>query len=186
MPAPKFPDVSTVTGAKLHTTLGTIEVKLFSKECPNTVGNFVGLAEGTIPWTRSNGQPGTGPLYSKVPFHRIIKGFMIQGGDAKGNGTGEPGYVIKDELWEGAKHDRAGLLCMANRGPNTNGAQFFITDDRAPHLDVSYTIFGECAPVDTVHAIANVSVIGERPATTVTIKKITIAREKAAAAPAAK
>ena len=86
------------------------------------------------------------PAYDGTSFHRIIKGFMIQGGDAKGNGSGEPGYVIKDELWEGAKHDRAGLLCMANRGPNTNGAQFFITDAAAAHLDTSYTIFGECAP----------------------------------------
>ena len=80
---------------------------------------------------------------------------MIQGGDQNGNGTGEPGYVIPDELWPGSKHDRAGLLCMANRGPNTNGAQFFITDAPAAWLDKSYTIFGSCTPTSVVHTIAN-------------------------------
>lgn len=169
--------------ATIDTSKGALTCKLFEDKAPVTVANFVGLATGKRPWKDGDGWV-TRPAYDGTTFHRIIKGFMIQGGDAKGNGTGEPGYVVKDELWEGAKHDRAGLLCMANRGPNTNGAQFFITDDRAPHLDASYTIFGECAPVDTVHSIANVSVIGERPATTVTIKKVTIAREKPAAAPA--
>jgi peptidyl-prolyl cis-trans isomerase A (cyclophilin A) len=103
---------------------------------------------------------------------------MIQGGDPKGNGTGEPGYVFQDEIWDGAKHDRAGLLCMANRGPNTNGAQFFITDASAPHLDRGYTIFGECAPVSVVHAIANVPVQRERPVTDVIISSVEIARKK--------
>ena len=93
------------------------------------------------------------------------------------NGTGEPGYVIPDELWNGAHHDRAGLICMANRGPNTNGAQFFIPDDAAAHLDGNYTIFGECAPVQTVHDIANIPVAGERPRETVTIKTVTISRD---------
>ncbi len=173
--------------ATIDTSKGALTCKLFEDKAPITVANFVGLATGKRPWKDTTTDSWVSrPAYDGTIFHRIIKGFMIQGGDAKGNGSGEPGYVIKDELWEGAKHDRAGLLCMANRGPNTNGAQFFITDDRASHLDVSYTIFGECAPVDTVHAIANVSVIGERPATPVTIKKVTIAREKPAAAPAGK
>ena len=126
---------------------GTLTCKLFDDKAPITVANFVGLARGTRPWKDPSGQVGQrSPRTTGRTFHRIIKGFMIQGGDAKGNGSGEPGYVIKDEIWEGAKHDRAGLLCMANRGPNTNGAQFFITDASAPHLDGSYTIFGECAP----------------------------------------
>ncbi len=173
--------------ATIDTSKGTLTCKLFEDKAPVTVANFVGLATGKRSWK----DPATDawvnrPAYDGTTFHRIIKGFMIQGGDAKGNGTGEAGYVIKDEIWEGAKHDRAGLLCMANRGANTNSAQFFITDDRAAHLDGGYTIFGECAPVDTVHAIASVPVIGERPASTVTIKKVTIAREKPAAAPAAK
>ena len=131
---------------------------------PKTVENFKKLA-------RTN-------FYDGTAFHRIIKGFMIQGGDAKGNGTGEPGYVIKDEVWEGAKHDKPGLLCMANRGPNTNGAQFFITDAAAAHLDGGYTIFGECAPVEVVHDIANVSVAGEHPTQTVTIKSVTFSRDE--------
>ena len=101
---------------------------------------------------------------------------MIQGGDPLGSGRGEPGYVIKDEIWSGAKHDRAGLLCMANRGHDTNGAQFFITDDAAAHLDGNYTIFGECTPVDTVHLIANVAVAGERPREPVAINRVRISR----------
>jgi peptidyl-prolyl cis-trans isomerase A (cyclophilin A) len=105
---------------------------------------------------------------------------MIQGGDPKGNGSGEPGYVIKDEIWQGAAHDKPGLLCMANRGPNTNGAQFFITDAAAMHLTKAgtYTIFGECAPVETVHDIASTPVLGERPANPITIKTVTISRDE--------
>ncbi len=118
------------------------------------------------------------PAYDGTTFHRIIQGFMIQGGDPVGNGSGEPGYVIKDEIWEGAKHDRAGLLCMANRGHNTNGAQFFVTDAAAAHLDNNYTIFGECAPVEVVHDIAASPLSGERPTTPITIKSVTISRDE--------
>ena len=165
--------------AKIDTSKGALTCKLLEDKAPNTVANFVGLARGTRPWKDpSTGTWVTKPAYDGTVFHRIIKGFMIQGGDPKGNGSGEPGYVIKDEIWEGAKHDRAGLLCMANRGHNTNGAQFFVTDAAAAHLDNNYTIFGECAPVDTVHAIASVPLNGERPETPVTIKSITVAREK--------
>ena len=96
---------------------------------------------------------------------------MIQGGDPKKNGSGEPGYVIPDEVWEGAKHDRAGLLCMANRGKNTNGAQFFITDAAAAHLDSGYTIFGECGPVDVIHKIAEVPVVRDQPQTPPDIRR---------------
>jgi peptidyl-prolyl cis-trans isomerase A (cyclophilin A) len=110
-------------------------------------------------------------------FHRVIKGFMIQGGDAKKNGSGEAGYVIPDEVWAGAHHDRAGLLCMANRGPNTSSAQFFITDAAAPHLDSGYTIFGECGPVDVIHNIASVETTGDRPKTPPDIKKVTVTRK---------
>lgn len=167
--------------AKIDTSKGAVTCKLFEDKAPNTVANFVGLARGTRPWK----DPATGtwvtrPAYNGTVFHRIIKGFMIQGGDPKGNGSGEPGYVIKDELWEGAKHDRAGLLCMANRGHDTNGAQFFITDAAAAHLDHNYTIFGECAPVDVVHTIASVPLNGERPETPVNIKSVTVARENPA------
>ncbi len=165
--------------AKIDTSKGVLQCKLFDDKAPITVANFIGLATGKRAWKDpSSGQWVNKPAYDGTGFHRIIKGFMIQGGDAKGNGSGEPGYVIKDELWEGAKHDRAGLLCMANRGPNTNGAQFFITDAAAAHLDSSYTIFGECAPVEVVHDIAAVPTgMQDRPQTPVTIKTITISRD---------
>jgi peptidyl-prolyl cis-trans isomerase A (cyclophilin A) len=165
--------------AKIETNKGTLQCKLLDDKAPITVANFIGLATGKRAWKDPrSGEWVNKPAYDGTTFHRIIKGFMIQGGDPKGNGSGEPGYVIKDELWDGAKHDKAGLLCMANRGPNTNGAQFFITDAPAPHLDTSYTIFGECAPVEVVHDIANVSVAGEHPTQPVTIKSVTISRDE--------
>ncbi len=162
--------------ATIKTSSGELKCKLLDDKAPNTVANFVGLATGKRPWKDSSGKWVSRSAYDGTTFHRIIKGFMIQGGDAKGNGSGEPGYVIADELWPGAKHDRAGLLCMANRGPNTNGAQFFITDAAAPHLDKSYTIFGECSPEATVHAIAGVEVAGEKPAKKITIESVKISR----------
>jgi len=149
--------------ATIETDVGNLECKLYEDKAPITVANFVGLARGVRPWKNPEGQWVKKPAYDGTIFHRIIKGFMIQGGDPKGIGSGEPGYVIPDEIWENALHDRAGLLCMANRGPNTNGAQFFITDALAKHLDNGYTIFGECGPEETVHKLASVEVQGERP-----------------------
>ena len=170
--------------ATMDTSNGTLSCKLYDDKAPITTANFIGLANGTRTWKDPTGKWVNKPAYDGTTFHRIINGFMIQGGDAKGNGSGEPGYVIPDEMW-GGKHDRAGLLCMANRGPNTNGAQFFITDAAAAHLDRSYTIFGECSPVETEHAIASVPVHGESPVTPVIIKSIKIAREHPGAAGAA-
>jgi peptidyl-prolyl cis-trans isomerase A (cyclophilin A) len=163
--------------ATIETSLGKLECNLFDDKAPITVANFVGLARGIRPWKTPGGTWEKKPAYDGTIFHRIIKGFMIQGGDALKNGTGEPGYVIPDEVWEDAVHDRAGLLCMANRGKNTNGAQFFITDAAAAHLDNGYTIFGECSPEALVHQIASVPVSRERPETPVDIKKITITRK---------
>jgi peptidyl-prolyl cis-trans isomerase A (cyclophilin A) len=162
--------------ATIATSNGSMTCKLYDDKAPNTVANFVGLARGVRPWKDPQGDWVKRAAYDGTTFHRIIKGFMIQGGDPVGNGTGEPGYVIKDELWPGAKHDRAGLLCMANRGHDTNGQQFFITDAAAAHLDGNYTIFGECSPEQTVHDIASVPLSGEKPVTPVTIKSVTIAR----------
>jgi peptidyl-prolyl cis-trans isomerase A (cyclophilin A) len=168
--------------AKIDTSKGALECKLYEDKAPITVANFVGLAMGKRPWKSPEGTWVTKPAYDGTGFHRIIRGFMIQGGDPAGNGSGEPGYVIPDEKWDGAKHNRAGLLCMANRGPNTNGAQFFITDAAAPHLDASYTIFGECAPEQTIHDIAAVQTgPRDKPLTPVAIKTVTIQREKPAA-----
>jgi len=166
--------------AKIDTSKGPITCKLYDDKAPLTVANFVGLARGIRPF-KDPKKPGDNvwvkrPWYDGTTFHRIIKGFMIQGGDPIGTGTGEPGYVIPDELWAGSKHDRAGLLCMANRGHNTNGAQFFITDAAAAHLDNNYTIFGECSPDATIHDIASVSVKGDHPDTPPAIKTVTISR----------
>ncbi len=162
--------------ATITTNQGVISCKLLDTKAPLTVANFIGLAQGTRKWKAPNGQWVNTPAYDGTTFHRIIKGFMIQGGDAKGDGTGEPGYVVPDEIWAGATHDRVGQLCMANRGPNTNGQQFFITDAAATFLDGKYTIFGECTPAEVIHKIALVPVQGERPAAPVTIKSVTIAR----------
>jgi peptidyl-prolyl cis-trans isomerase A (cyclophilin A) len=164
--------------ATIKTSKGELRCKLFEDKAPVAVANFVGLARGTRPFKDKN-QWVTRAAYDGTTFHRVIKGFMVQGGDPQGTGRGEPGYVFKDELWtgNGSKHDRPGLLCMANRGPDTNGMQFFITDASAPHLDRSYTIFGECAPVSVVHAIANVPTeSGDRPTADVTIDKVEISR----------
>jgi peptidyl-prolyl cis-trans isomerase A (cyclophilin A) len=162
--------------ATIDTSHGKMTCTLLADKAPITVANFVGLARGTRPWKDASGHWVSKPAYDGTTFHRIIKGFMIQGGDAKGDGTGEPGYVIPDEIW-GGHHDHAGELCMANRGPNTNGAQFFITDASAPHLDRSYTIFGECEPEPVVHMIAGVPTgAQDKPQSPVTIRKITITR----------
>jgi peptidyl-prolyl cis-trans isomerase A (cyclophilin A) len=173
--------------ATIETDMGKLECRLFDDKAPITVANFIGLARGTRPWKNPEGEWVKKPAYDGTVFHRIIKGFMIQGGDAKKNGTGEAGYVIPDEVWEDARHDRPGLLCMANRGPNTNSAQFFITDAAAAHLDYNerdprssgYTIFGECGPIDLVHKIASVEMDrGDKPKKAPEIKKVSITRKK--------
>ncbi len=163
--------------ATIETSMGKLECKLWDDKAPITVANFVGLARGARPWKTPDGKWEKKPAYDGTKFHRIIKGFMIQGGDPKGNGSGEPGYVIPDEVWEDASHDRAGLICMANRGPNTNGQQFFITDAPATFLDDGYTIFGECGPEELIHKLASVEVAGERPKDPPEIKHITVTRK---------
>ena len=171
--------------ATIRTSRGDLKCKLFDDKAPVAVANFVGLARGTRPF-KEKGKWVTRAAYDGTSFHRVIKGFMVQGGDPAGTGRGEPGYVFKDELWQGGRHDRPGLLCMANRGPDTNGMQFFITDASAPHLDRSYTIFGECAPVSVVHAIANVPTdANDHPEKDVTIEKVEISRGGGAAGPPA-
>jgi len=169
--------------ATIDTSHGKLTCTLLADKAPITVANFVGLARGTRPWKDPTGHWVTRPAYDGTTFHRVIKDFMIQGGDAKGDGSGEPGYVIPDEMW-GGHHDHVGQLCMANRGPNTNGAQFFITEAGKPHLDSSYTIFGECEPEAVIHMIAGVPTgAQDRPTTPVTIRKITITRGASGAVP---
>ena len=165
--------------ATIETSKGLLRCRLFDDKAPVTVANFIGLATGKRTWKDPlRGQWVNRPAYDGTTFHRVIKGFMIQGGDPKGNGSGEPGYTFKDEMW-GGKHDRPGLLSMANRGPDTNGAQFFITDAPSTHIDASYTIFGECAPLDVVHEIASVPTTGEKPTVPVVIKHVGITRSSA-------
>ncbi len=169
--------------ASIETGYGTIQCKLFPDKAPRTVANFVGLARGLRPfWDAKQAAWVKRPLYDGTTFHRTIAGFMIQGGDQLGDGTGEVGYEIPDELAPGLAHDRAGLLCMANRGPNTNGGQFFITDAAAPHLTQmkSYTIFGECAPLDVISRIARAprpQPGSERPDPPVPIVRVQITKQ---------
>jgi peptidyl-prolyl cis-trans isomerase A (cyclophilin A) len=169
--------------ASIETSLGTFQCDLYDDKAPLTVANFVGLARGLRPfWDASQGAWVKRPLYDGTTFHRVIPGFMIQGGDHMGNGTGDVGYNVVDELHPSLKHDRAGLLCMANKGPNTNGGQFFITDAATPHLTAmhTYTIFGDCKPLELVHKIATVPKKyegGETPAEPVTIKSVKITRK---------
>lgn len=127
--------------ANFVTKKGTITTQLYYKETPLTVANFVALAEGTHPEVKPEYKGK--PFYNGLKFHRVIAKFMIQGGDPKGDGSGEPGYVFADEIVPNLKHDSAGILSMANRGPGTNGSQFFITHLPTPHLDGRHTVFGK-------------------------------------------
>lgn len=161
--------------ATLHTSAGELVCELWPTKAPVTVANFVGLARGVRQWRDPRlAQWIQQPAYDGAPFHRVIKGFMIQGGDPTGTGRGEPGYVIKDEIWPGSTHDRRGLLCMANRGPDTNGMQFFITDGKAKHLDGEYTIFGECASHRVLDLIADSEVDGDRAVNPVIIERVSV------------
>jgi peptidyl-prolyl cis-trans isomerase A (cyclophilin A) len=167
------------TYAKFSTSHGAFTIRLFEKDAPKTVANFVGLAEGTQKWT----DPKTGasverPFYDGLVFHRIIDGFMIQGGDPLGNGTGGPGYKFGDEFHPQLRHDKAGILSMANAGPNTNGSQFFITLAPTPHLDNRHSVFGEVVEgLDVVRRIGSVATgRQDRPVEPVTIDRVTIER----------
>ena len=144
--------------ATLKTTMGDIVLLLFEERAPKTVVNFVGLATGTKEWTDPRtGQRVRRPLYHGTIFHRVIPNFMIQGGDPLGTGTGGPGYRFEDEFHPDLKHSKAGILSMANAGPNTNGSQFFITHQATPWLDGKHTVFGEVVKGQEVFkAIGNV------------------------------
>jgi peptidyl-prolyl cis-trans isomerase A (cyclophilin A) len=165
--------------AHFDTSEGRFMVRFFDKEAPRTVENFVGLAEGTRDFKDpKTGQTAKRPYYDGIIFHRVIDGFMIQGGDPLGQGYGGPGYNFADEFHESLKHDRAGLLSMANAGPNTNGSQFFITLAPTPHLDNRHSIFGEVIEgLDVVQKIGRVKTDrNDRPLTPVVMKKVTVER----------
>lgn len=167
--------------AIVSTSLGDIRITLFADQAPTTVRNFTELAEGTKEWTDPRVRSkSTAPLYNGTIFHRVIPGFMIQGGDPLGTGTGGPGYRFEDEFHPELTFDKPYLLAMANAGPNTNGSQFFITVAPTTWLNFKHSIFGEVADQasrDVVDAIAAVETgAQDRPKTDVTINSITIER----------
>ncbi len=170
--------MATKTVATIDTNKGQIQVELFPNHAPKTVRNFIGLATGDIEWTDpATGKKRNDPLYQNVIFHRIIQGFMLQGGDPLGQGTGGPGYQFADEIHPELSFDRPYLLAMANAGPNTNGSQFFITTVPTPHLNGRHTIFGQViAGQDVVDAIESVPTgRQDRPKDDVVINSIAVA-----------
>jgi peptidyl-prolyl cis-trans isomerase A (cyclophilin A) len=171
--------VAEKTYATIYTNQGPIRLELFANHAPKTVRNFVGLAQGTAEYQDPRtGKAGSGPYYDGTIFHRVIDGFMIQGGDPTGTGRGGPGYQFADEFHPELRFDRAYLLAMANAGPGTNGSQFFITTGPTPHLNMRHTIFGEVVDADSrkiVDAIGTTSVgPGDRPRSDMIIERIDI------------
>jgi len=169
--------------ATIETTKGKFTCELFEKQAPITVANFVGLATGKRAWLdpKSGKWVQKKPLYDGLIFHRVIPGFMIQGGDPLGTGTGNPGYRFQDEIVPELRFDKPGLLAMANAGPATNGSQFFITEGTPEHLTGRHTIFGACEPAALIGEIARVKTgARDRPLEDVVIKKIIITRGKGA------
>jgi peptidyl-prolyl cis-trans isomerase A (cyclophilin A) len=168
------------TFARVDTSEGSFKIRLFDQQAPKTVENFVGLAEGTKEWQDpASGERKRAPFYDGVIFHRVINGFMIQGGDRLGQGTGGPGYKFADEFHPSLRHDRAGILSMANSGPNTNGSQFFITLGPTPHLDNRHSVFGEV--VEGLEIVKKIGAVAtgrqDRPVKPVVINHVTIERE---------
>jgi peptidyl-prolyl cis-trans isomerase A (cyclophilin A) len=167
--------------AHFDTSLGKFTAELFEDKTPKTVANFAGLAEGSKEWTHpKTKQKSTAPYYDGIIFHRVIPGFVIQGGDPLGLGYGGPGYNFEDEFHPSLRHDRAGILSMANAGPNTNGSQFFVTLGPTPHLDRKHSVFGAVIDgLDVVEKIGKTKTDGQdRPVTPVVMNKVTIERQE--------
>ena len=165
--------------ATLRTTEGDIRINLFPDHAPKTVANFVGLATGEKQYTPPNSSNGdSGPFYDGSIFHRVISGFMLQGGDPTGTGRGGPGYQFADEFHPELKFDRPYLLAMANAGPGTNGSQFFITVGKTPHLNRKHTIFGEVVDEESQKVVDAIGTTAtdrsDRPTEAVVIESITI------------
>ena len=169
-----------MSNAIFTTSEGNFTIRLFDQETPNTVANFAGLAEGTKEFTDpKTGQKTKRPFYDGLIFHRVIEGFMIQGGDPLGNGTGGPGYKFGDEFSPKLRHNKAGILSMANAGPGTNGSQFFITLAPTPWLDNKHSVFGEVVSgMDVVEKIGKTATSkpGDRPLKPITIQSVKIER----------
>ncbi len=167
--------------AHFTTTEGAFTVELFEKDAPKTVANFVGLADGTKEWTDpKSGAKMKKPFYDGLIFHRVIPNFMIQGGDPLGTGTGDPGYKFADEFGSGRKLDKAGILAMANAGPNTNGSQFFITLAPTEWLNGKHTVFGEVVQgMNVINKIGATKTTkpGDKPVTPIVIQSVKIERK---------
>jgi peptidyl-prolyl cis-trans isomerase A (cyclophilin A) len=188
----KFPEIN-VPGqgqlhARLHTSLGPIVVRLEEQKAPNTVKNFVGLATGAIEWKdpQTGAQMKGQPLYDGVRFHRVIPDFMIQCGDPNSRypqlagewGRGNPGYRFEDEFHADLRHDGPGVLSMANSGPGTNGAQWFITERATAHLDKKHSVFGKVVSgIDVVNKIARTPATRDRPNEDVVLQRVEIFRQ---------
>jgi peptidyl-prolyl cis-trans isomerase A (cyclophilin A) len=184
MPTSQAPPVVEPTGPTvvLDTTMGRMTCRLFDQQAPLTVANFIGLAEGTKPWTDpvSKKKMKAQRFYDGTTFHRVIPEFMIQGGDPTGTGTGDPGYMFADEFDPNLNFDVPGRMAMANSGPGTNGSQFFITEVPTTHLNQKHTIFGQCdqPSISVVSAIARVQRDpDDKPIQPVVLTKVTIVRE---------
>src|SRR5579863_9872905 len=190
--AQPLPDEPTPTAAAMihpngpmvvmDTSMGRITCQFYQKQAPNAVANFIGLATGSKDWTDPNTRKPQHhkPLYNGTTFHRVIPEFMIQGGDPVGTGMGDPGYAFDDEVDPNLSFDRPGRLAMANSGPNTNGSQFFITEQAYDSLNQHYTLFGQCddPSVEVVKTIARVPRdSNDKPLTPVVLKKVTIVPE---------
>ena len=191
-PADEVPDAPAATAAALihpngptvvmDTSMGRITCQFYQQQAPKAVATFIGLAEGTIDWVdpTTKKKQHRKPFYDGTIFHRVIPEFMIQGGDPTGTGMGDPGYSFEEEFNPDLNFDRPGRLAMANSGPNTNGSQFFITEQAYDSLNQHYTLFGQCddASVEVVKAIARVQRDGnDKPLTDVVLKKVTIVPE---------
>lgn len=181
-PTPTNPVVETKsTSITINTSLGEITLELFPDKAPKTVENFIGLATGTKSWTDSEtGESKSTPLYQNLIFHRVIKDFMIQGGDPLGSGMGGPGYKFEDEFDSSLVFDKPGILAMANSGPNTNGSQFFITLAPTLHLNGKHTIFGMVTKgMDILEKIGAVEVdLQDKPLVDVVIESINVTPTK--------
>jgi len=169
-----------VSTATLHTNRGDIVIDLFDTKAPKTVANFVGLATGTKEYTDpSSGAKTTGNFYDGLVFHRVIDGFMVQGGCPRGDGRGGPGYTFADEFHPDLTFNRPYLLAMANSGPGTNGSQFFITAGPTPHLNRRHTIFGEVTDPASQKVVDAISTTptdrNDRPKDAVVIESVTVA-----------
>ena len=179
---PRVAAVPTGPTVVMDTTAGRLTCKLFDKEAPIATANFIQLAEGTKDWVDpNNGKKVHGQrFYDGTTFHRVIPGFMIQGGDRKGDGSGDAGYYFENEVSPNLTFDVPGRLAMANAGPNTNGTQFFVTEQAQPDLDGKYTIFGQCDD-RSVQLVAQIARFdrnsNDKPTTDVVLKKVTIVRD---------